>query len=386
MVLRSHNKKTKQEVGLIQQPTFSTPQRSTGTARKSLVFNISAESPESTISGVNSSNSSNSSQTLLPTDNISSPDLKDKSKKMPETFNCTLGNLIDPNRKPVVPPFTPPQSYNPDCDNLAEFLENYDKISQINNWDDNIKLGNFSLYLVGQAQTWLKVYALRNPNSDWKATVEALKNEFSFNAFVNETKLKLRYRRQQQGENVMNYLRDILYLCDKVDPKMSNEVRREHFEQGLLPTYAYQIKLQKPNNFEEVQKLVKNISDAEIEISHATELVKQINMTSTTQEATTPKLSLAEEIAQIVRKEVGQAMQNLNIREGINRNRFPRTTDSRPVCFQCGKPGHKKAVCFNNPQNKQSRGYKWQNASKRWPTQRNEQNGHVAGNSHQSEN
>lgn len=364
MVLRSQTKgknvpclaKNKNEVGISvqpsasQQPVFSTPNN----ARRSLVFNDSPESIESTIKPGSQNNSTDSkSQENSENFLIDNKD-KENQTKIKMAFNATLGNLLNPDRNPIAPQFVPPRHFNPDCDDLPTFLQNYEHTAILNNWNENYKLCYLSQYLLGQAQTWLQIFALRNPTADWSATVEALKKEFSYSSFISEAKLKLRYRRQQTGENVMVYLREILKLCDLVDPKMSDDLRRDQVEQGLSPTYAYQVKLKQPQTFDELQTFLKTINDAENEVGQATKVFAQLSLTQTMPEKaeTQPrKPESMDDITKIIREEIGKAMQSKQ-----HDNLPARTATSRPVCFQCGKPGHKARVCYKNPQN-QNRNY-----------------------------
>lgn len=353
------NSKGKKEIGIFvqaggsKQGAFSTP--ISRNVRRSLVFNDSNESLESTILPGDSTDSPKSSSVVKNAEKPeNSKNSKNNSPVKMENFNATLGNLLNPTRTPIAPHFIPPRHFDPDCDDLPSFLQNYNQTAILNNWDDNYKLCYLSQYLRGQAQTWLQIFALRNQNADWSATIEALKKEFSFSSSISEAKLKLRYRRQQPGENVMVYLREILRLCDLVDPMMSQDLRREHFEQGLLPTYAYQVKLKQPKNFEEVQDLIKTINDAEMEIGQATKVFAQLSLSQGIKDENEPvkqrKPEFMEEITQVIKEEIGKAMHQSRPR--IENNAQARTVTSRPVCFQCGKPGHKARVCYKNPKNR----------------------------------
>ena len=275
---------------------------------------------------------------------------------MPTNANCTLGTLINESRKPVAPQFLPPKTFNPDVDTVSAFLEDYEHKAIINNWDQNLKLCYLAQYLGGQAQTWFRLYAQRNPQAEWTDTVEELKKEFLYNADVSAAKIELRYKRQKPGENVINYLRDVLRLCDMVDPKMPLDLLGEHFEQGLLPTYAYQLKIRQPASFEEVQTIMRIIHEAESEIKNTTDVLAKMSLNSTSdaqgRSSDSQNIKL-DEICKIVREEVRNAM---GTTPQNTRQLRTRTNDSRPVCYQCGRPGHMARACYSN-QRGQSRPY-----------------------------
>ncbi|XP_077505883.1 uncharacterized protein LOC144115507 [Amblyomma americanum] len=108
-----------------------------------------------------------------------------------------------------------------------DWLTSYERLSTYNNWDDTTKLNNVFFYLTGVANLWF-----RNHEADlstWTAFKANLTEVFGGPA-VRKLRAEHRFRERsrQSGETFTSYIEDVVNLCSRVNPQMSEEDKIKH--------------------------------------------------------------------------------------------------------------------------------------------------------------
>ena len=150
---------------------------------------------------------------------------------------AVMPNLdVDPD--PGVPRFrareqTPPVFQGTSAEDVVDWWGWYQQVSVFNHWTPIQQLRNFGMYLSGIARKW---FLSLNP---MPLTIENMRDElfamFKKPDYVYDLKRQLSARFQRIDEPVSEYFCDVIYLCSKVDPNMTDEMKIEHLLRGLKP-------------------------------------------------------------------------------------------------------------------------------------------------------
>lgn len=146
---------------------------------------------------------------------------------------------------PALPPvFGPPPARQKDPplfrgtreEDVVSWMFRFVQVADYNQWTAEQRLRIIGMSFEGVAQKWYYGLMLRERPPD---TFEALQTEL-FRAFkpVNyEDHLEIRLRSRQQGvaEPFTDYFHDVLYMCSRIEPNMSDRVRIQHLYRGLPP-------------------------------------------------------------------------------------------------------------------------------------------------------
>ncbi|KZS00311.1 Uncharacterized protein APZ42_003423, partial [Daphnia magna] len=144
---------------------------------------------------------------------------------------------VDPVREPPIPALAPAPPANDPIP--AEPVPNPPVVppfADYNQWTAEQRLRIIGMSFEGVVQKWYYGLMLRERPTD---TFEALLTEL-FRAFkpVNyKDHLEVRLRSRQEGvaEPFTDYFHDVLYMCSRIEPNMSDRVRIQHLYRGLPP-------------------------------------------------------------------------------------------------------------------------------------------------------
>ncbi|UYV80895.1 K02A2.6-like, partial [Cordylochernes scorpioides] len=274
------------------------------------------------------------------------------------------------------------------------WLKKYERVAKHNQWDETLCLANVYFYLTGTALKWFE----NNEESilTWTEFMSQLKSVFGKNENLRlRAEKTLKTHAQLKGESTEFYIQDVLRLCKEVDPHMNEQDKISHLMKGIAEE-LYQALL--PRDAHTTQQFVTECH--RIEALHC----KRVTPTRYERLPNVASLSdhddradLSSMIRQIVREEVQRALASPReepeisaiehmvqqeiektiapISRSVPQNRAPRplpspryefqprnfqprpqqpkqlngrrdtnewrTTEGKPICFHCGRPGHK---------------------------------------------
>ncbi|UYV75028.1 hypothetical protein LAZ67_12002147 [Cordylochernes scorpioides] len=278
------------------------------------------------------------------------------------------------------------------------WLKKYERVAKHNQWDETLCLANVYFYLTGTALKWFE----NNEESilTWTEFMSQLKSVFGKNENLRlRAEKTLKTRAQLKGESTEFYIQDVLRLCKEVDPHMNEQDKISHLMKGIAEE-LYQALL--PRDAHTTQQFVTECR--RIEALHC----KRVTPTRYERLPNVASLSdhddradLSSMIRQIVREEVQRALASPReepeisaiehmvqqeiektiapISRSVPQNRAPRplpspryefqprnfqprpqqpkqlngrrdtnewgTTEGKPICFHCGRPGHVVRYC-----------------------------------------
>lgn len=179
--------------------------------------------------------------------------------------NSTIANAFAEAKNPATPKFVQPPTFDPRTDSTVTFLQKYERTSTCNGWSDCLKIAYLGNFLEGPAIQWYKRYTtnLENRNKNWEDIKEDFIKFFSGDQPLRKLKFRLNTRKQSDKEDIKNYYYDILYLAEEIDPEMPFETFRDHFENGLHPSYyeTYYLMSTSDMSHEQLKSLVLKLSD-----------------------------------------------------------------------------------------------------------------------------
>ncbi|UYV78724.1 ASPRV1 [Cordylochernes scorpioides] len=215
-----------------------------------------------------------------------------------------------------------------DGEDLQEWLKGYARVARYNHWDETLCLTKVYFYLSGTALKWFE----NNEESiqTWKEFTSQLENVFGKkeNSKLQAEK-KLKTRAQLKGESTECYIQDVLCLCKEVDPQMSEEDIISHLMKGIAEE-LYQALLPR-----DVQSTEQFITEC-----RRVEALRCRRVTPTRYEAETIR----------PHPEPRYPKQG----ERCDTNDW-RTTEGRPICFYCGRPGHVVRYCRDRKRHNEER-------------------------------
>lgn len=283
--------------------------------------------------------------------------------------------------------------YGRATEDASDFVKNFKRAAAVNQWNDQKCLLLFPSFLRDAAARWYDSLGARLPDANtFDGLATALKAAFAKVGIVDDWKIKLETRIQADHETVEEFMYDILHLCTKINPEMSEEDKVKYVLKGLKEHLVEKV-AGLPNNT--IAQLLQNLRNIETGLYYArnrqllqlqTQGVGSGNVKMTQVSSTQGNLSSGE--GQCLQKSIealGSQMQEMmgqmkllktqvntgKMQSRTNEQRGPSyrnygfsrdqhfgapensmsrpkyTADGRPICFACGVAGHVKRECKN---------------------------------------
>ncbi|UYV71576.1 hypothetical protein LAZ67_8003727 [Cordylochernes scorpioides] len=277
------------------------------------------------------------------------------------------------------------------------WLKGYERVAKHNQWDETLCLANVYFYLTGTALKWYE----NNEESiqTWTEFMSKLENVFGKNESSRLRAEKiLKSRAQLKGESTEYYIQDVLRLCKEVDPQMNEEDKISHLMKGIAEELYQALLPRDVHNTEQFVTECRRIESLHCKRVTPTKYERLPNVASLSDHD--DRADLSSMIRQIVREEVQRALGSTReepkistiedmVKEEIGRTLAPiskprrsspqkerprefynnryvaqtirpqqpkqvngrrdtnewRTTEGKPICFHCGRPGHVVRYC-----------------------------------------
>ena len=284
--------------------------------------------------------------------------------------------------QPVIPPRhkDPPVFRGAADEDVVNWIFRFEQIADYNQWNPDQRLRHIGMCFEGVAEKWHCSLMTRVPPPlTFDAFREELLRAFKPVNYEDHLETRLRSRVQGSGESFVDYFHDVLFMCSRIDPTMSERSKIGHLFRGLLPGTVRGIyRFIQPDSttndlFREAQIFLQG-EDIAAKREKSSESVPPIqpilhmkseNPSQNSDPSPGPSDSSAvsrEELKQMEKRildNIAKAMEGAN-RQGTQREqrdqgkrdrpptgygRNKRTRDGRPICNDCGKPGHIARFC-----------------------------------------
>ena len=290
-------------------------------------------------------------------------------------------------------------------EDAQDWLDRFEEIVEVNNWKTK-RLTYVKLYLEGSARKW---FLVANPQT-WEELQTGFLDAFKHAHFQMRVEARLRSRQQGLNEPVTDYFYDIMDLCQQLeedlDEDMAEEKKVQHLLRGLTPKLLGKLWPLVPDpikNSTQFLALATKYSEAEYLTKNrdwAAVRERPVSINSLPSQLQNRKGSVSREefefelekkqnnhFQQVVRslqRELSEARLEATTsnyqppRRAISGNQQPRTmirefsttnvpgrnfvpntttprtyqvnrtSDGRPICHNCRKPGHIARFCNSN--------------------------------------
>jgi len=147
---------------------------------------------------------------------------------------------------------------------VAIFLEEFERSSVSNNWDEKQKLEMIPNFLTETAKSWYRVYTAGlktsgSAASNWKEFKEVLCEAFQIVASKTKYRIQLRKRRQAPDE-VEGYYYEILDLCDQAGI-LDQESRISELKTGMNKKFLNKIAPSEATSTENILNKMRHIEE-----------------------------------------------------------------------------------------------------------------------------
>ena len=155
--------------------------------------------------------------------------------------------------------------YEPDhflgVENVRNFFKKYNKVSEINGWNEEDKIKFLSIFVNKTASTFLENLEYRKENWTWSELQNEFIYEFQPVGYDIILKTQLENRFQGNLEPITTYINDIEYLCRQINLHMKEEEICSYILNGLKEDILWAISMLDNST---IKKLKDNIRKFEL--------------------------------------------------------------------------------------------------------------------------
>ncbi|XP_042148270.1 uncharacterized protein LOC115310443 [Ixodes scapularis] len=211
-------------------------------------------------------------------------------------------------------------------------------------------LANIIFYLRDTARTWFETH--EEEITSWELCKSKLQDLFGRPTGRKlSAKRKLGSRVQTSTESYVTYIQDVISLCRKANPEMSDTDRIEHILKGIADDAFQLLVIKDCSTVDEVIKECRRFEAAKTRrIAHKFNRLPNTPATSSCEDTDASSV----QITKIVRRELEAMMPTTVFRPPQRRDPAAwRTPDNRPICFHSNVVGHVARYCRNPWSNQQ---------------------------------
>lgn len=204
----------------------------------------------------------------------------------------------------------PPIFSGTDDQDVDDWLSTYDRVSVHNKWNDVDKLSYVLFYLSGVASLWF-----RNHESDcstWAQFRTRFQEVFGRPAVRKlKAEQQLRGRAQQKGENFTSYIEDVVDLCRRINPSMTEDEKVKNVMKGIEDDAFQMLLARNPRTVTDIIALCQSYEELRkqrISTRRALSTDGAISSLTDSNIAATSNPPLFDQIKQFIREEVARQL------------------------------------------------------------------------------
>jgi hypothetical protein len=153
-------------------------------------------------------------------------------------------------------------------ENPIDFIDHYEIAAQSNHWQEETKINLFPAHLTGTALAWYQYYTTSNQIKTWKDLKHTFINTFTPVAQAQTLQTILERKVQGRDQPVLTYYLEIITLCKRHDPEMSDKKIGQYVIQGLKPEFCDKILAEPCETLEQLEKSLRKI-ELQLQIKEA---------------------------------------------------------------------------------------------------------------------
>lgn len=188
-----------------------------------------------------------------------SPTLRSQDNAIPSSIMEQAAAAATPQARPFI---GPPTFKGTPEESVTEWLTCYEHVASLNTWDADTKVKFLYLALEGDAKKWYTTQILTGAPDSWEAWTTRIKSCFSSRHAAEIAHLRLQNRIQLPSERPEQYYYDVMQLCARLDPTMTEEDRLRHLLRGLSPSTMEKIVISNPGSCAEFLQILQRINQA----------------------------------------------------------------------------------------------------------------------------
>lgn len=261
------------------------------------------------------------------------------------------GLIATSQAPPVVRQRDPPTFNGLDGQDVDDWLDEFGRVCRHNRWDDSSKLNNVAFYLSSVAKTWFLNHEAEFQS--WEQFAGRLRDLFGRPAFRKiDAEQQLSSRTQQPEESYMSYVEDVLSLCKRCNPDMSDAEKIRYILKGVRED-AFQLLMGKDfTTVDEILAFCKKLQDARnlrnratyLQYGATTDIVSLDNLRTLIREIVREELSRQMPTVQQAQRETPTFVQSI-VRDELASAMGPCTVPHRTV----PQPTYADIVRSNSP-------------------------------------
>lgn len=178
----------------------------------------------------------------------------------PERFRITLNQLIDTEQatnmeRKIKTPLIQPQTFGGlPTENVDTFVDKFILAAKINNWPDELQKQLVQTYLTGVALNYFILFQKRTPEFTLEQLFTELRDRFTSKTHSNELQLLITSKTQQPGEDSLNYITQMEYLCKQWKTDIKDDEIISYILMGINPDLCQYLTNEEYTNLKDLYK------------------------------------------------------------------------------------------------------------------------------------
>lgn len=174
------------------------------------------------------------------------------SRAIPDTREQQVERIIVQSCESIKPP-----NFNGNSEEAYSWLINYKQVAKTNNWSEKVSLNRVYHVFNESARRWLNTAWTMSEPKSWKEFEEEFMRFYLGDNLKSYMKTRLCQLKQGENEKLMNYYLRALQLANLCQDEVPLREQIDCVTKGMLPNIRRQIRLTCPQNFLQLERVVK---------------------------------------------------------------------------------------------------------------------------------